>query len=98
MRFFLFLTLVTLCAAPQARAEEQLMELFPKQRAEHQVTIDQQAAKYQTRGQAFVDNIYANHGEVPMADPEDLFMEMGDIEPEEVNVDEVANIIKENGQ
>ena len=81
-----------------AQADDQLMILFPQQREKHQNTMDEQAAAYEARGQAFVDHLYATGAEESMPVPEgfmDVSLELGDTVP--VNVDEVADIVKESG-
>ncbi len=76
-----------------AKAEEQLMVLWPKQRASHQVTMDDQAAAYKARGQAYVDHLYATGGEEPMPAADDLSM-TGEIVPVPINVGQVADMVK----
>lgn len=77
-----------------AKAEEQLMVLWPKQRAAHQVVMDDHAAAYKARGQAYVDHLYATGGEEPMPAADDLSMG-GEIEPVPINVGQVAEMVKE---
>lgn len=76
-----------------AQAEEKLMVLWPKQRAAHQVTMDDQAAAYKARGQAYVDHLYATGGEEQMPVADDLSMG-GEIEPVPINVGQVADMVK----
>lgn len=79
--------------ASDVRAEEQLMVLWPKQRASHQGTMDAQAQHYQSRGQQFVDHLYATGGEEPMAPDAELIP--SEIDPQSVQVDDVARIIRD---
>jgi hypothetical protein len=76
-----------------AFAEEKLMVLWPKQRAAHQITMDDQAAAYHARGQAYVDHLYDTAGEEPMP-PADDFMGQGEIQPVPINVGRVAEMVK----
>lgn len=76
-----------------ARAEERLMVLWPKQRASHQATMDEQSAAYKARGQAYVDHLYATGGEEPMEAADDLSL-TGEIEPVPINVGQVADMVK----
>lgn len=72
-------------------AEEKLMVLWPKQRAAHQNTMDDNAAAYKARGQAYVDHLYETGGETPMGDD----MSQTEIEPVPINVGQVADMVKE---
>lgn len=76
-----------------AKAEEQLMVLWPKQRAGHQVTMDEQSAAYKARGHAYVDHMYTTGGETPMPYGDELSM-TGEIEPVPINVGQVADLVK----
>jgi hypothetical protein len=76
-----------------AKAEEQLMVLWPKQRAAHQVVMDDHAAAYKARGQAYVDHLYATGGEEQMPPADDLSMG-GEIQPVPINVGQVAEMVK----
>lgn len=74
-----------------------LMNLFPSQRAAHQEQIDAAAFAYHDRGAAYVENLYTNQGEKLLDDDQGLlFLEGGDVSPKPVNIQEVADIIKEN--
>ena len=77
-----------------AQAQERLMVLWPKQRAAHQVVIDDRTAAYKARGQAYVDHLYATGGEEPMPAGDDLSM-TGDIQPVPINVGQVADLVKD---
>ena len=76
-----------------AKAEEQLMVLWPKQRAAHQIVMDDHAAAYKARGQTYVDHLYATGGEVELPPADDLSM-AGEIEPVPINVGQVADMVK----
>ena len=92
------MAVLALCVAPSAaQAEEQLLVLWPKQRAAHQEQMDDNAVKYLARGQSYIDHLYATGGEEEMPAPEGFMdepLEVSDTVP--VNVNEVADIIKEN--
>lgn len=90
----LALTTLTLVFPSFAQAEEQLMILWPKQRAAHQIVMDDQAAAYKARGQAYVDHLYATGGEEQMPAPDDVSL-TGDIRPIPINIGQVANIVKD---
>jgi hypothetical protein len=87
--------LVFLLTGP-AQADDQLMNLFPKQRASHQEQMDAYAAHYQERGQAYVDHTYATGGEEPM-EPDTLIGDLKDESIDTVPVDagEVADLVKQ---
>lgn len=102
MRFFFIRDLVKaasffafLVAGP-VQADDQLMTLFPKQRASHQEQVDVYAGHYQERGQAYVDHLYATGGEEPM-EPDTLIGELKDESIDTVPVDtgEVADLVKQ---
>lgn len=77
-----------------AKAEEKLMVLWPKQRAAHQATIEDHAAAYKARGQAYVDHLYDTGGEEEMPPADDLTLG-GEIDPVPINVGQVADIVKD---
>ncbi|MDD3020949.1 MAG: hypothetical protein PHX61_08245 [Alphaproteobacteria bacterium] len=81
-----------------ARAEEQLMNLWPNQRVIHDREMGMQAEEYHVRGQEYVDHLYATGGETPIAESDaihDVLMDVYPIiDPVDVNIDEVATIIK----
>ena len=78
-------------------ADDQLMILYPHQRESHQNKMDQNALKYQMRGQDYVEHLYATGGEEQISEPDDF---MTDLETDTVPVDagQVANIIKDDGR
>ncbi len=80
------------------RADEQLMNLWPNQRASHDQEMGIKAQEYQMRGQEYVDHLYATGGESSLQELDSIHDEAVDlypmIDPVEVNIDEVANIIK----
>ncbi len=102
MRFFLFRDLLkaafslVLLVTSSAQADDQVMNLFPKQRASHQDQMDAYAAHYQERGQAYVDHMYATGGEEPM-EPDTLIGELKDESLDTVPIDtgEVADLVKQ---
>jgi len=71
------------------------LTLFPKGRAAHQARTDEAAARYETRGQAYVDHLYATGAEEPMSELEDLELDLSDDTTVPVDAAEVANIIKQ---
>lgn len=80
-----------------AHAEEQLMELWPTQRALHDREMDITAKKYQDRGQEYVDQLYSSHGEKYLPETDGLHNDLElppMIETEPVDVNEVADMIK----
>lgn len=91
-------TILSLSASLPAQAGEQLLNLWPNQRASHAADMEGNAAEYHARGQAYVDKMYSSGGESTSAEPEDLHMGAFDGYPEltpiPINVGEVANIIK----
>lgn len=89
----LMVMVLVLGASVSAQAEEKLMVLWPKQRAAHQVKMDDQAAGYKARGQAYIEHLYATGGEEPMPAPDDLALG-GEIQPVPINVGQVADIVK----
>ena len=92
MSRFIFVFAMVMVFVPCAvRAEEQLMELFPKQRAEHQAKMDNNEGKYLARGHAYVDHMYSAGGEEPMAEMEDL--ELDDSNTVAVDAGEIAKLI-----
>lgn len=83
--------------APVVQADDQLMILYPNQRAKHQFKMDENAANYEARGQAYVDHLYATGGEETMPAPDGFMDESLDVEDTvPVNVDEVADIVKDS--
>lgn len=87
--------LIFLATGP-VQADEQVMNLFPKQRASHQEQVDSYAAHYQERGQAYVDHMYSTGGEEPM-EPDILIGELKDESIDTVPIDtgEVADLVKQ---
>ncbi|HOO51501.1 MAG TPA: hypothetical protein PLK94_09480 [Alphaproteobacteria bacterium] len=82
-----------------AFAEEKLMELWTNQRAIHSMEMKLSEQKYKRRGQAYVDQLYASHGEVPLGDDTDMHNDLDllpVVNPKPVNVSDVAQIIREN--
>lgn len=75
-----------------AQAEEQLMVLWPNQRATHQVNIEEQGAAYKARGEAYVDHLYATGGETSLA-PETGSMFSSDVQPVPIDITDVVNMI-----
>lgn len=88
--------LIFLATGP-VQADEQVMNLFPKQRASHQEQVDSYAAHYQERGQAYVDHMYATGGEEPMEPDTLLVGELKDESIDTVPIDtgEVADLVKQ---
>lgn len=77
-----------------AMAGDQLMVLYPHQRAAHQSKMDENAARYWARGQDYVDHLYATGGEEPMPESDDLLDELDDnVVP--VDVGQVADMVKQ---
>lgn len=95
IRFVIVLAIGLFLASDSAHAEDQLLNLFPKQRAEHQVKMDNNEGKYLVRGQAYVDHMYATGGEEPMTELEDLDLELDDDSTVAIDTAEVAKIIKQ---
>lgn len=95
IRFVIVLAIGLFLASDSAHAEDQLLNLFPKQRAEHQAKMDNNEGKYLARGQAYVDHMYATGGEEPMTELEDLDLELGDDSTVAIDTAEVAKIIKQ---
>lgn len=94
-KFFLSGAVLIAMGLPHAaKAEEKLMVLWPKQRAAHQIVMDDHAAAYKVRGQAYVDHLYATGGEEEMPAADDLGLG-GEIEPVPINVGQVAAIVKD---
>lgn len=94
-KLYAFCAVLLMLSPCVAQADEELMNPWPKQRADHQSTIDSKAAEYQSRGYDYVNHQYATGGEEEMPAPEgfmDAPMMENDTVP--VNVDEVAKIIK----
>jgi hypothetical protein len=79
-----------------SRADEQLLTLFPKQRAAHQAKIDDTTAKYLARGHDYVDHLYASGGEEPMTEMEDMELDIDDSNTVPIDTAEVAKIIQED--
>jgi hypothetical protein len=69
MKMFAALPIIFL-SVPAFAADDQVLTLFPQQRASHQETMDSQAAGYEARGQTYVDAMYSSlgEGEDPYAD------------------------------
>lgn len=104
-RLLVFLTLFAALTLPvfsqDAQAEEQLLNLWPTQRTLHQHEMEMQADKYQRRGQEYVDSLYKNQGEAILPDPtyiHDDYELYPVVNPVEVNVDQVTDIIKQQSQ
>lgn len=76
-----------------ARADEQLLNLFPKQRAAHQEKMDANAQKYEARGHDYVEHLYADGSETPMSEMDDLDS-LDSSETTPVDAGEVAKIIQ----
>ena len=74
MRVFAFLglLLIGMTAASTAKAEE-LMNLWPNQRAAHLNDTEWKIEKYHSRGQEYVDFLYATHGAEPFPADPDMF-------------------------
>ena len=89
-----FLT-VTLGMASAAQAEEQYMNLWPKQRAGHDSVMADHTASYEARGKAYTEHLYATGGEVPM-EP-DVEFSGGEIQPVPINIGQVAEMVKSTG-
>lgn len=86
-----------------AQAEERYMTLWPNQRASHQADIETDAEKYHARGQSYVDHLYDTGGESDITDPDDLHemdLELypAALQPVDVDINEVAGIVKASGQ
>lgn len=101
MRAVLISSILALFLMPVVvQADDELLTLFPKQRAAHQEKIDANQMKYLSRGQEYTDHLYALGGEESMSDPEgfmdEVSIEEGDTVP--INVNEVATIIKQDAQ
>lgn len=79
--------------ASRASADEQLMVLWPKQRASHQELMETQKQHYNARGKEYVDHIYASGGETPVTPDTELVP--SEITPQPVQVDDVARIIRD---
>lgn len=95
--FVILLLLFLVGIAPATHAEEQLMNLWPNQRAAHNAEMEADAAQYQVRRQEYTDHLYTTGGEKPMDELDGLHDIMSDypsIEPIPVDVGEVADIIK----
>ena len=77
-----------------AKAEEQLMELWPKQRATYSIKSEENAAKYEARGRDYAAHTYATGGEEPSVPADDFMHETEpEIVPIPVNVEQVSNIV-----
>jgi hypothetical protein len=77
-----------------AKAEEQLMELWPNQRAKYVVTSEENAAKFEARGRDYVAYLYATGGEEPIAPADDFMYETEpEIDPVAVDVNQVSDIV-----
>lgn len=87
------LIVMVLGMASAAQAEEQLMVLWPKQRAAHDVVMADHTAAYEARGQAYVDHMYATGSEEPMEPDADFTMGQ-EIQPVPINVGQVAEMVK----
>ena len=89
------LMMVSLVIVSTTVQAEEYMDLWPNQRAKHQVTMDEQAATYKSRGNDYVNHIYASGGEYPIEAPADFQSEVGlDLYP--VDVKQVADIVNES--
>ncbi len=83
-------------ASSPVQAEEQLMNLWPNQRAKHLSASEDAAAKYKARGQAYVDHMYATGGEEPIApDTEFVVDSASDVDPVRLNIKQVSDIVKD---
>lgn len=79
-----------------AKAEEQLMELWPNQRAKYVVKSEENAAKYESRGRDYVAHLYATGGEEPSQAADDFMIETApEFEPVAVDVNQVSDIVGE---
>lgn len=97
MRFILLSLLTMFCVVPAVQADDSLMVPWPKQRAAHQIVIDEHKEAYRARGQDYVDHMYATGGEEPMPDAAASIASIGDgLNPKPVNVEEVAEIVKDS--
>ena len=97
MRFILFSLLTMFFVIPAVQAGDDLMVLWPKQRAAHQIVIDDHQESYRARGQEFVEHMYATGGEEQMPDAEASIASIGDaVNPKPVDVEEVAKIVKDS--
>lgn len=77
-----------------AKAEEQLMELWPNQRAKYVVTSEENAAKYDSRGRDYTAHLYATGGEEPIIPAGDFMYETEpEIDPVAVDVNQVSDIV-----
>lgn len=95
--------LAILCTGGAAQAEERYMTLWPNQRASHQAEIESDAEVYHARGQSYVDHLYDSGGESDITDPDnlhqmDLDLYPAALQPVDVDIDEVAGIVKASGQ
>lgn len=95
--------LAILCSGGAAQAEERYMTLWPNQRASHQAEIESDAEVYHARGQSYVDHLYDSGGESDITDPDnlhqmDLDLYPAALQPVDVDIDEVAGIVKASGQ
>ena len=77
-----------------AKAEEQLMELWPNQRAKYVIKSEENAAKYESRGRDYVAHTYSTGGEEPSQPASDFMHETEpDIEPKPIDVNQVSDIV-----
>ncbi len=96
MSRFVFVFVAILVLFPcVSRADEQLLTLFPKQRAAHQAKIDETTVKYLARGHDYVDHLYATSGEEPMSELENMGLEIDESDTVSIDTAEVAKIIQE---
>jgi hypothetical protein len=83
-----------LLAPLTAHAEEKLMELWPNQRAKHFVQSQDAAARYEARGQNYVDHLYTTGGESPIEPAADYMADgQPEIDPVPVDVNQVSQIV-----
>ncbi len=101
---FTLAAIIAMMGGPRtAQAEERYMTLWPNQRASHQAEIETDAEKYHARGHAYVDHLYDTGGESDITDPDDLHemdLELypAALQPVDVDINEVAGIVKASGQ
>lgn len=79
-----------------AKAEEQLMDLWPNQRAKYVIKSEENAAKFESRGRDYTAHLYATGGEEPIAPAGDFMYETEpEIDPVAVDVNQVSDIVGE---
>lgn len=96
MRVLFTLMAILVFYTSTAHAGEKFMALWPKERASHQQDMDERAAAYKERGQEYVDHLYETGGEERMPDNAKMYDLDSPVTPRNVNVDEVAKIVKDN--